>query len=74
MAAPGPPWSVTAAQQDPGSRQRSRRTDVWQGVEVAYRKRLIEQNAEVLTLAGNQLEERMRLAAQLPSARSWNQS
>ncbi|MCY0937491.1 hypothetical protein, partial [Streptomyces sp. H34-S4] len=64
----GSPQAVTAAQQDVACKARTNLVGIWHTVEVAYQKRLIEQNAEVLTLAKTQLEERMRLAAQLTSA------
>lgn len=64
----GSPQAVTAAQQDVACKQRTNLVGIWFTVEVAYQKRLIEQNAEVLALAKTQLEERMRLAAQLTSA------
>ncbi|MFE0640873.1 hypothetical protein ACFW2Y_04510 [Streptomyces sp. NPDC058877] len=61
------PKAVTAAKQDVTCKERTNLVGIWSTVEIAYQKRLIEQNAETLAAVKEQLEARLRLAAELTS-------
>ncbi|MFE2555118.1 hypothetical protein ACFXGT_03650 [Streptomyces sp. NPDC059352] len=61
------PKAVTAARQDVTCKKQTNLIGIWSTVEIAYQKRLIEQNAETLATAKTQLDTRLRLAAQLTS-------
>lgn len=59
------PQAIAAAQHDVTCKERTNLVGVWHMVQTAYQNRLIEKNAETLDLAKKQMEDRVRLAAQL---------
>ncbi|WP_328620630.1 hypothetical protein [Streptomyces sp. NBC_00354] len=59
------PQAITLAKQDVECKKETNLVGTWYTVEIAYQKRLIEQNAETLDRAKKQLDERMKLAASL---------
>ncbi|MFJ9765137.1 hypothetical protein ACIRUY_15085 [Streptomyces erythrochromogenes] len=59
------PQAIAAAQHDVSCKERTNLVGVWHTVQTAYQNRLIEKNAETLDLAKKQMEDRLRLAAQL---------
>lgn len=61
------PKAVAAAQQDVVCKKETNLVGIWYAVEKAYQKRIIDQNAETLETVKKQLEERLRLAAELTS-------
>ncbi|MFJ3975703.1 hypothetical protein [Streptomyces sp. NPDC090021] len=65
QSAQNSPQAITAARQDVACKERTNLVGVWHTTHTAYQNRLIEKNAETLDLAKKQLEERLRLAAQL---------
>ncbi|MDX3537429.1 hypothetical protein PV721_24275 [Streptomyces sp. MB09-01] len=65
QSAPGSPQAIAAAQHDVACKERTNLVGVWHTVQTAYQKRVIEKNAETLDLAKKQMEDRLRLAAQL---------
>ncbi|MFJ8012671.1 hypothetical protein [Streptomyces sp. NPDC096339] len=64
----GSPQAITMATQDVACKKESNLVGIWYTVEVAYQQRAIERNAETLDLAKKQLDERMKLAAQLQAS------
>ncbi|MFC8226878.1 hypothetical protein [Streptomyces sp. NPDC057287] len=61
------PKAVAAARQDVACKKETNLVGIWYAVEKAYQKRIIDQNAETLETVKKQLEERLRLAAELTS-------
>ncbi|MET9962959.1 hypothetical protein ABZ128_28495 [Streptomyces sp. NPDC006326] len=61
----GGPQAIAIAKQDVECKKETNLVGIWYTVEVAYQKRLIEQNAETLDRAKKQLDERLKLAASL---------
>ncbi|MFI5764710.1 hypothetical protein ACIA8F_27745 [Streptomyces sp. NPDC051563] len=64
-ADPGGPKAVTAAKADVACKREVNLVGIWTAVEVAYQKRLVEEQAETLALYKKQREARYRLAAKL---------
>ncbi|MFC9296491.1 hypothetical protein ACFTWH_30705 [Streptomyces sp. NPDC057011] len=64
----GSPQATAIARQDVDCKKQTNLVGTWYTVEVAYQKRLVEQNAETLDRVRKQLDERMRLAATLTAA------
>ncbi|MFA7762335.1 hypothetical protein [Streptomyces sp. NRRL S-448] len=61
----GSPQAIAQAKQDVVCKKETNLVGIWYTVELAYQKRIIEQNAETLDLTKKQLDERMKLAASL---------
>ncbi|WP_327736772.1 hypothetical protein OG749_26390 [Streptomyces nojiriensis] len=59
------PQAIAMAKQDVDCKKETNLVGIWYTVELAYQKRVIEQNAENLDRAKKQLDERMKLAASL---------
>ncbi|MFG2818086.1 hypothetical protein ACGFX4_01545 [Kitasatospora sp. NPDC048365] len=59
------PEAVAAAEADVACKREVNLVGIWSTVEVAYQKRQIERNGEVLRRARGQLDERLKLAAAL---------
>ncbi|MFD8630813.1 hypothetical protein [Streptomyces sp. NPDC059533] len=57
------PQAIAMAKQDVDCKRETNLVGIWYTVELAYQKRVIEQNAETLDRAKKQLDERMKLAA-----------
>ncbi|GAB2995194.1 hypothetical protein GCM10023080_071950 [Streptomyces pseudoechinosporeus] len=57
--------AIAAAVQDVACKKKVNLVGIWSTVEAAYQERLIEKNAETLTLAKEQQEDRIKLANQL---------
>ncbi|WP_424211713.1 hypothetical protein ACN20G_06200 [Streptomyces sp. BI20] len=64
-AAAGGPRAIAIAKRDIACKRRTNLVGIWYTVEVAYQKRLIDQNAELLDQAKRELEERLRYASTL---------
>ncbi|MFJ4781498.1 hypothetical protein [Streptomyces sp. NPDC088762] len=64
----GGPQAIAIAKQDVDCKKQTNLVGTWYTVEVAYQKRLVEQNAETLDRVKKQLDERLRLAASLTAA------
>ncbi|MBT2476702.1 hypothetical protein [Streptomyces sp. ISL-94] len=62
------PQAIAIAKQDVDCKKQTNLVGTWYTVEVAYQKRLAEQNAETLDRVKKQLDERLRLAASLTTA------
>ncbi|MFD8207461.1 hypothetical protein ACFV2S_13880 [Streptomyces sp. NPDC059695] len=61
----GGPRGITAAKADVRCKQRTNLVGVHYAVTTAYQRQLIEQNAETLSLAKEQVDSRLKLAAAL---------
>lgn len=59
------PQAISTAKQDLECKKQTNLVGIWYTVELAYQKRVIEQNAETLDRVKKQLDERMKLAASL---------
>ncbi|MFD6969799.1 hypothetical protein [Streptomyces sp. NPDC059949] len=59
------PQAIAMAKQDIDCKRETNLVGIWYTVELAYQKRVIEQNAETLDRAKKQLDERLKLAASL---------
>ncbi|MFD9723954.1 hypothetical protein [Streptomyces sp. NPDC059072] len=68
QSAPSSPPAIAAAQHDVACKDRTNLVGVWHTIQTAYQKQLIEENAETLDLAKKQMEDRLRLAAQVVAA------
>ncbi|MDB1086414.1 hypothetical protein PJ985_02340 [Streptomyces sp. ACA25] len=62
------PEAVAAAEADVTCKAEVNLVGVWYAVEVAYQERALEENAEMLTSAREQHQDRMRLVAELTGA------
>ncbi|MFI2352012.1 hypothetical protein ACH492_34430 [Streptomyces sp. NPDC019443] len=59
------PEAITAAKQDVACKKEVNLVGIWSAVETSYQNRLIDQNAETLKKADEQLDDRLRLADSL---------
>jgi hypothetical protein len=63
----GGPQSITAATVDVACKKKTNLVGTYYAVQSAYQRRLVEEHAETLNLARQQLRDRLRLAASLTS-------
>ncbi|MHA6760849.1 hypothetical protein [Streptacidiphilus sp. PAMC 29251] len=59
------PKAIDAAKKDVACKQKVNLVGIWYTVEVAYQKRVVEQNAQTLAQARTEMDERIKLADSL---------